>query len=171
MNYKPIKVSKQGVMRLCCVVLANAVLFYPYIESRVKSTYYYFKHYQSHTIDVAIPIYEPDGYTKSGIPKYTINLDHASEIAERKAQALADEIREEVEINLYLLDWNSNLRMSHNWDIYHIPYSRIHDPHFWNYDCTKHLGEVIKVKPPYIPSWVVKHTLLARIVPDYSPNC
>ncbi len=42
----------------------------------------------------------------------------------------------------------------------------------WNLDCDDTHGyEWYAVKPPWVPTWVIRHTLLRYVVPDYSGMC
>ncbi|MXZ42503.1 MAG: hypothetical protein F4Z18_12190 [Caldilineaceae bacterium SB0666_bin_21] len=76
MNYKPIIVTKRGVIRLLCILAPIAILFYPYLESEVKSTYSYYRDHdppvRGESELVSSTEFQHDGYTESGIPKYNI---------------------------------------------------------------------------------------------------
>ncbi len=45
------------------------------------------------------------------------------------------------------------------------------DPYLWNHSCDRHLGSTVPVKPPRVPWWVVRYTLLAHWIADYSDQC
>lgn len=45
-------------------------------------------------------------------------------------------------------------------------------PQCWNVDCNDtHFGPDFPVKPPWVPLWVVRWTLLVYLVPDHSGQC
>ena len=170
MNYKPIIVTKRGVIRLLCILAPIAILFYPYLESEVKSTYRYYRYHYPPVYDVVVSSteFQHDGYTESGIPKYNIVFHKI--VDDIEAELIDDLIYQEYEdLTQQFPDYEYHFAYRMTWYLNKVNYK--YDPYRWNYDCTRHLGRRIKVRPPYIPWWVTSHTLLARVVPDWSENC
>lgn len=170
MNYKPI--TKRGAIRLLCILAPITILFYPYLETEVKSIYNYYRYNYPPVYDELVGSsteFQHDGYTKSGIPKY--NLVFHKSVDDVDAELIQDLIYEEynklIELNPEQFEYHFAYRMFYWANAENYEYN----PYLWNYDCTRHYGYRIQVRPPYIPWWVTRHTLLANVIHDWSDNC
>jgi hypothetical protein len=62
-------------------------------------------------------------------------------------------------------------------DLYTYVYAHDVNAYMWHYDCASflephaHYVESLPVRPPWVPIWVVRWTLLAYVVPDYVRQC
>lgn len=63
---------------------------------------------------------------------------------------------------------------------YHYAYLESYDAHKhdynwlyvnYNWDCGLHHGEDAKVRPPFVPAWIIEHPILYYIVPNWHRFC